>query len=159
MSNFATWLAEYSKEYPAALPLLIPTIVVLICVCVNYVYNRIRRSVMSTPISPYAAIQKRIKTFPSYVIEAVNELLVLHSDGNTSIKLKQEDIISKILLKCPEVTRNYIYENKLLDFEQVFNAVGWDVTYHKADYNDTNSTSYYTFKHRPVSQGDPVTGL
>lgn len=52
-----------------------------------------------------------------------------------------------ILAKLPDVTREQIYENRWLDIEDSYRAVGWHVEYDKPGYCESYEATF-TFKRR-----------
>ena len=149
-----SYLNNYMQNFPLGVPCCIVGIMLLFGMFVIYIYERYNTS---KPLSPYEAEKKRIKYFPAYVIDAINELLVLHSNGQHYIEINQEEIIKKIISKAPATlipTRSQVFEKKLLNFEQIFKLAGWNVKCNKSDVACT-----YIFERTPVEQGDPVTGF
>ena len=81
---------------------------------------------------------------PDFVIEAVNELINKHwRDGGFSIK--QSVIVTALLAKHGNVTREQVFEQKWLDFEQAFMQRGWRVRHSKGTWGEANS-AYFHFE-------------
>lgn len=95
------------------------------------------------PISPKDLNVKPEESFPSFVIEAVNNLLKKNFRGR-SLTIKQKDIVSEMLRLNPETNKDEIIENHWLDFEKVFSKNGWKVDYESPDRGDSFD-SYFTF--------------
>jgi len=91
------------------------------------------------PLSPDELKLRAADALPDFVIESVNECLMRAAgSGKRSITVMQDDIIDELLKRGPaKLTRTEIFERKLLDFEQAFRNVGWEVTYDKPGYNET----------------------
>lgn len=106
-----------------------------------------------------AARLRKIQSIPSFVIEAINSLLIEKVNQHGYAKLYQDDIIAKILEADAEwtdptngsihikVDRNMIFEKRWLDFEDLFNEVGWHVTYDQPGYNESY-TSCWEFQEK-----------
>tara|TARA_R110000772_G_scaffold101997_2_gene202595 strand:+ start:128 stop:472 length:345 start_codon:yes stop_codon:yes gene_type:complete len=102
------------------------------------------------PISPDEIMDNLESIIPSFVIEAVNNLLKdKYRGGRTSIKAKDiiEEALRLSVLKVDsvKVTREMIYDKKWMDFETIYRANGWKVSFEKSTYGDTNFDSYYEF--------------
>jgi len=61
--------------------------------------------------------------------EAVNNLLKQKYRGNGSIIIKQDEIINEIQKLDNKITRNLIFDKKMLDFEKLYRDNGWDESY------------------------------
>lgn len=93
------------------------------------------------PVSPAEALANRKNVFPPQVIEAVNELLTLKYSGG-SVTLLQKDVIEKILQRMPDLTKNDLFNNHFLDFEDLFEQNGWNVVYDKPAYYESYEPSW-----------------
>jgi hypothetical protein len=98
---------------------------------------------MSKPLSPKEVLNKHVTSIPSFVIDAVNELLIKKVKCNGSICIYQEDIKAEVLKYSDE------FNIRWLDFEPLYREVGWDVVYRKGAWNDPNDNSYFDFKPLP----------
>lgn len=82
-----------------------------------------------------AAIGEHI---PAYVLMSVNRLLAAkYVSRSAPIRVDVEEIIDAILENSPGTTRHDIFDNRWLDFEPVFRAVGWKVAYDRPAYNES----------------------
>lgn len=102
---------------------------------------------MTKPITPQEVDKVKSKGIPAYVIEIINKLIAQNWDGKRAI-VKQEDIVLAILEKNKidkEFKRQYIFDNDYLEFESLYESVGWKVTYDKPGYNESYSATF-TFK-------------
>ena len=100
---------------------------------------------MVEPYSPSDLSKNLSKNYPEFVLKAVNELLASKYRGS-KITLKQNEVVDKILLYAPDgYDRHRIFDEKLLDFEKVYEMRGWDVKYDKPAYNETYE-AFYIFK-------------
>ena len=91
-------------------------------------------------IGPDDIAEYKSKVIPDFVLEAVNELLALnYVDGRATIY--QRDIISLAKVKRGD---NMLqdFDNKWLNFEEVYRAAGWRVTYDKPGYNESYPASF-----------------
>jgi hypothetical protein len=80
---------------------------------------------------------------PPVVIEAVNNLLKKGFRGiQTTIKIK--DLATEVKnLGGP--SKDKLFKDKSLDFEDIFRKKGWHVEYEQPSYGDSDFDSYYTF--------------
>ena len=100
---------------------------------------------MTKPISPDEISKAKIQYFPSFVFEAVNMLLAAKF-SNSSATILQKDIKAKIFELAPEDFKSAdIYKLGWLNFEEVYESQGWEVTYDKPAYNETYDANF-TFK-------------
>ena len=88
---------------------------------------------MSGPIPPAEA--KRGTAIPEVVFEVVNSLL---SQGQRNIK--QDEVLR--LLGERGVKRRDAFALHMLDFEDAYRSVGWEVEYDKPAHNETYSASW-----------------
>lgn len=96
------------------------------------------------PISPKDIIENLDKTIPSVVIQSVNNLLSKKYRGTEAIIL-QDEIISEIISLDNSFTSRQIFDNKMLDFEDLYCKNGWSVRYDKPGYNE-NYKARFIFK-------------
>lgn len=110
-------------------------------------YNRFSKEKEMKPISPSEVKNQRNdpSRFPEEVIRAFNELILKEWSNSGYVTIKQDDVITRILELMPGVNRHQIFENKWLDIELAFKAVGWHVEYDKPAYNESYPA---TFKFR-----------
>jgi hypothetical protein len=88
------------------------------------------------PLTPAEANIAKASSIPDGVIAAVNELLA--EQGNRShIILYQDDVMDRVLAHMDSVTRQEVFKNKWLDFENLFQSVGWAVEYDSPAYNES----------------------
>ncbi len=80
------------------------------------------------PITPEEAKDSIIRSFPDYIIESVNELIVETGRSCKYVKILREDVIKRIQSK-KDVSRDHLFNNKFLDFEDVYRDQGWSVSY------------------------------
>ncbi len=98
------------------------------------------------PISPSEIINNLGKIIPPIVIQAVNNLLTKNYRGS-QVTILQDDIVNEIISLDSAYTKDEIYGNKMLDFEEIYRKNGWSVEYDKPGYNETYSASF-KFKKR-----------
>lgn len=75
---------------------------------------------------------------PDFIIEAVNTLIKKNWDGKEAI-IKQNDILAIVSSKNDndgKPSRQTIFDNNWLDFEDLYRKVGWKVEYDKPTYNE-----------------------
>jgi len=95
------------------------------------------------PITPAEILADLPNIIPSFVFEAVNNLLKKKFRGN-SVTIKQDEIMSEIANLQKTYTRQEIYDNKWMDFEKVYRDNGWNVEYDKPGYSE-NYDAYFKF--------------
>lgn len=88
------------------------------------------------PISPSDIIENLDKIIPSVVIQAVNNLLKKEFRGSSATIL-QNEIINEIIRLDGSYTKDMIFDNKMLDFEEIYRKNGWLVEYDKPGYNES----------------------
>jgi hypothetical protein len=81
---------------------------------------------------------------PKYVTDAVNKLIRKKYRGNGSFTILQKDIIAEIK-KNKNVTSQHLFDNRYLDFEEVYREQGWNVSYDKPSYGDSDFDAYFKF--------------
>lgn len=101
---------------------------------------------MKGPISPSQVADCKKATFPSFVFEAVNELIAENYTSGRA-EFTQDKVIERMLSKGAGtgVTRSSLFENGWLNFEEVYRASGWSVYYDKPGYNESYRANF-TFK-------------
>ena len=98
------------------------------------------------PIRPDEIMANLEKILPTVVITAVNNLLTKNFRGG-SITIRQKDIAAEIMRIDESIIENEIYENKWMDFEEVYRKYGWSVSYDKPGYNESYDA---TFEFKPL---------
>lgn len=96
------------------------------------------------PLSPTEVESTKSNTIPDVVITAVNNLLV-NKYGEGFAVLSQRDIVNEILRLDENLTRREIFDNNMLDFENVFRRSGWSIVYDKPGYNESYEP-FFTFR-------------
>ncbi len=98
------------------------------------------------PITPQEVQQIRDEEFPEFVIQGVNNAIKKHYVGDDSFTVKQKDIVKEILAIAPKgTTSNKLFDKHWMDFEHLFEAVGWAVTYDSPS-RDDSFDEYYKFQ-------------
>lgn len=97
------------------------------------------------PIKPEEIVQNLDKLIPSVVIESVNELLMKKFRNTGSVKILQKEIIELVISKDNSLTRTKIYDDKMMDFEELYRQNGWVVKYDSPSYGDNDFDSYFMF--------------
>ena len=100
------------------------------------------------PIKPEEVIGAKQKFIPDKMFESVNEMIVRTWNGSKAT-FRQDDLIIKYLDKIGEpnnfTNRNKIFDNHLLDFEDIYREQGWYVEYDKPGY-DEDYPATFTFR-------------
>lgn len=99
----------------------------------------------SKPITPQEAKNELEENFPEFVIDAVNNCIKNNFFGKESFTIKQDVIAEEILKLAPEGTsRDMIFKNHWMDFEDIFRKAGWNVYYDKPGW-DENYDAFFKF--------------
>lgn len=86
------------------------------------------------PISIEEVEEAKSKTFPGFVIEAFNNMIVKNWNGCYA-EVNQDDVIQEILrLSTHTITREVVFDNGWLDIESVYRKEGWKVEYDRPAY-------------------------
>ena len=96
-------------------------------------------------IKPDEIRQAAWKDLDKDVETAVDKLLVKHWDGYEA-KFTQEEVLQAVCL-AKNFSRERVYREKLLDFEEAYRAAGWSVFYDKPGYNESYEATFQ-FKKR-----------
>lgn len=96
------------------------------------------------PITPAEILADLPNIIPSFVFEAVNNLLKKKFRGGP-VTIKQDAIMDEIAKLQSTYTRQEIYDNKWMDFESVYADYGWIVKYDKPGFRETYD-AYFEFK-------------
>ena len=96
---------------------------------------------MTQPLSPAAITEAKQATIPPIVLEVVNEHLARLWNGSSA------RILLKGLVEAlePHFSREELFKNHYLDFEDIYREAGWTVVYDKPGYDETYD-SFYLFK-------------
>jgi hypothetical protein len=96
---------------------------------------------MTKPFSPKEVLNAKNASIPDFVIDSVNELLVLHYYHNDTVQIYQREIVDQIIAKMKaireydansaEEMRNMIFDRGWLNFEYKYKEAGWGVSYIK----------------------------
>ncbi len=93
------------------------------------------------PITPAEAESNKKIDIPDYVIESVNYLLSKNIRKGQA-DFFQNDLIEEILKRAPEITREDIFKDNMLDFEPLYKDSGWSVQYDKPGYNEDYEANF-----------------
>jgi hypothetical protein len=97
------------------------------------------------PLTPEEVYSQKVDAIPAEMIQAVNNCLKKHYNGGRC-GIKQDEIMDVFLKLRPEVDRHTVYDNKWMDFEPIFEQVGWKVEYDKPSYNESGVAVFYFSK-------------
>lgn len=102
---------------------------------------------MIKPISPQEAVTHA--TLPDWVIQGINNAILLHCKGSKQFTIKQLHIVDEMMKVAPEgTTRDSIFKEGYLDFENIYRKAGWEINYDKPGYNETHYDAFFEFKAR-----------
>jgi hypothetical protein len=92
------------------------------------------------PISP----DEVVYNIPDFVIESVNQMIRNKYRGK-SFSFKAKELIALGQSTGATGSNKDWYEEKWMDFENIYREMGWDVNYEQASYGDSNFDAYYEF--------------
>lgn len=92
------------------------------------------------PIAP----DEVIYNIPDFVIEAVNQMIRNKYRGKSFSFTSKELIFLGQSTGATGSNKDW-YNEKWMDFENLYRKMGWDVQYESAGYGDSDFDSYYTF--------------
>lgn len=84
------------------------------------------------PISPTDVLIDK----PDFVIEAVNSMIKKNYRGK-EFTFKAKDLILEARRTADLAPYQDWYTNKWMDFEDIYQESGWEITFHKSCYGDT----------------------
>lgn len=99
------------------------------------------------PITPDEALAQRGPQIPDLMFKVVNDLIVrkLHHD---TAYISETEIIAEFLVSAGSTwSREVIYQQRALDFEQFYRRAGWIVTYDKPAHNE-NYPAIFIFRRK-----------
>jgi hypothetical protein len=96
---------------------------------------------MIKPISPDDVVAVKEHIIPDYVFEAFNYLIAKNFKNEKSV-VGQSDVINHILKLKNDIDKNYIFNNHLLDVEDIYRKEGWNVVYDKPAYCETYEATF-----------------
>ena len=100
---------------------------------------------MVKAFSPQEVANKHVESIPDCIIEAVNDLLIKkYNPTYGTATIKQNEVIAAVE---HIYTRHTIFDNNWLDFENLYRAQGWEVTYDKPGYCESYE-AYWEFKRK-----------
>lgn len=97
---------------------------------------------MTEAITPKDLVKEKKKVIPDFVIRTINRLIAKNWNGSES-KIFQESIVQEIY-EDSSYTREDIFKEKWLEFEDVYREAGWKVEYDKPSWNESGK-AYFLF--------------
>ena len=85
--------------------------------------------------------EKKLKEIPSKIIEVVNNLIVENWNVSLNSAIIVQDALVNVLVN-EGFNKNEIFNNKWLDFEDLYRQNGWNVYYYKPPYYDPSSPTF-----------------
>lgn len=101
---------------------------------------------MNKPITPDDMIAQK-ETNLSIYLPVWNNLIIQNWDGNKSI-IYLDEIITSLIEYFPNLKKQTIFKHNILDVEDIYRKVGWDVIYDKPAYNEDYKTHFIFKKKR-----------
>lgn len=98
------------------------------------------------PIRPEDVEAGRRGALPSEVIEAFNNCIIKHWNGQSSTFPKNE--VAHMIASMIGRNRQYVYDQKYLNVEGIFELEGWDVYYDQPGYCEDYDATYKFSKKR-----------
>ena len=98
------------------------------------------------PVTPAAAREAYESggDVPDFVVQTVNELIgKFYLPGGFSIN--QNDVVTALMAKRGNVSRQQVFEQKWLNFENAFRQLGWKVEHSKGTWGEEGS-AYFHFE-------------
>ena len=93
------------------------------------------------PIKPNEIVMREL---PEVVYDCFNLLISRNLRDGRSSTVSKKDVID--LLEQKGFNKSIIYGQRLLDIEEPYRVAGWDVVYHKPDFNEVyEGEEYYVF--------------
>ena len=100
---------------------------------------------MTQAFSPAEVLHAKAGTIPSFVIEAVNDLLSMRFTAGPCV-IRQDEVIAAAMRiamrETDAIARSAFFSNHWLDFEPIYQARGWKVTYDKPGFNESYEPSW-----------------
>lgn len=107
---------------------------------------------MTEPISPGEAKKLKAHLIPTFMYQAVNELLVARYDDHAACVIKETELLERAYNRwkqqetnVPETFETFkrmVYDRHWLDFEDAYKQQGWNVIYDRPGYDETYGAFY-----------------
>lgn len=94
------------------------------------------------PIGPEQAEQLRMEQFPGEVLEVFNALIAKNMVRGRAV-IRQDDAVRALVARG--MNEGKIFQDGLLDVEDMYRQAGWKVTYDKPGYNESGN-AYFVFE-------------
>ena len=96
------------------------------------------------------SLKAEIDNVPDYVVAVVNALIVKNFVRSVQSARVYQNILIDTILSCPEalareLTKDQLFAEQMLDFEEVFRSHGWKVSYSRSAYNEDYYESSFLF--------------
>ncbi len=98
------------------------------------------------PLSPAEARAECLKNIPNVVVDAVNHYLRMRAH-QSEIRIKQVEIIE--YCERHDYSREALFKNNWLDFEDLYRARGWKVYYDKPSYDESYDAAFVFSVQKP----------
>lgn len=97
------------------------------------------------PIKPSEILDRKAETIPDEMIQAVNELIAKNWNG-ISATFRQDDLLARYFELAKKendrANQEYLFDNHMLDFEDLYKKEGWSVNYDKPGYNESYEPTF-----------------
>jgi len=97
------------------------------------------------PMKPEEVLDRKIETIPDAMFEAVNAMIALKWNGS-SATFRQDDLLLKYFEISKKTddrdTRDKLFANHQVDFEDAYRREGWKVVYDKPAYNESYEPTF-----------------
>lgn len=92
-------------------------------------------------MTPKQVVDLKISRIPEKILEAFNEAIADNLfEGYATVS--QDDVITRILSKMPDIKCQQIFDNNWLDVEPFYRKKGWKVSYDEPGYNESYGASW-----------------
>ena len=96
------------------------------------------------PISPSEVVEQKAEHIPDEVFAVWDRMIAANWKNHCSVVM-QSDIVEALIPLTGHHTRIEVFDKGWLDIEDIYRAVGWNVTYDKPAYNESYPASF-TFR-------------
>lgn len=104
---------------------------------------------MAKPITPDEVVAKKLDVVRPEIIEAANELIAKHWNGNYAKFTLDE--LCQLSRKKLKMEKGQQFEDGELDIEPIFRKAGWKVDFDRPGYNETYPATFEFTKRRTRS--------
>ena len=97
------------------------------------------------PMKPEDVLDRKIETIPDAMFAAVNAMIAMKWNGSSAV-FRQDDLLEKYFELSKETddraTRDRLFANNQMDFEDAYRREGWKIVYDKPAYNESYEPTF-----------------